>query len=60
VVPGEIDRIRLAWPDTGAAEAAVVAEVLESGMLTQGPVLAEFERELARACETTHALAVSS
>jgi dTDP-4-amino-4,6-dideoxygalactose transaminase len=29
-------------------------------MLTQGPVVAEFERELAAACETTHALAVSS
>jgi dTDP-4-amino-4,6-dideoxygalactose transaminase len=29
-------------------------------MLTQGPVVAEFERELAAACETAHALAVSS
>jgi dTDP-4-amino-4,6-dideoxygalactose transaminase len=29
-------------------------------MLTQGPVVAEFERELAAACESTHALAVSS
>ena len=29
-------------------------------MLTQGPVVADFEAELARACETRHALAVSS
>jgi dTDP-4-amino-4,6-dideoxygalactose transaminase len=60
VVPGEIERIRLARPDTGAEEAAAVADVLESGMLTQGPVTAEFEQELAWACETTHAIAVSS
>jgi perosamine synthetase len=60
VVPGEVERIRLARPDTGAAEAAAVAAVLETGMLTQGPIVAEFERELAAACETTHALAVSS
>jgi dTDP-4-amino-4,6-dideoxygalactose transaminase len=60
VVPDEIDRIRLARPDTGAEEAALVADVLESGMLTQGPIVAELEQELERACETTHALAVSS
>jgi dTDP-4-amino-4,6-dideoxygalactose transaminase len=60
VVPGEIEKIRLARPDTGAEEAAAVAEVLASGMLTQGPVVAEFEQGLAAACETTHALAVSS
>src|SRR5262249_54005532 len=41
-------------------EAAAVAAVLESGMLTQGPLVAELEDELARACETTHAIAVSS
>jgi len=52
--------IRLARPDTGAEEAAAVAKVLETGMLTQGPVVAEFEQELAWACETTHAIAVSS
>ena len=60
MVPREVEKIRLARPDTGAEELAAVAEVLESGMLTQGPVVAEFERELARACETTHAFAVSS
>ncbi len=60
MVPGEIERVRLARPDTGAAEAEAVAKVLESGMLTQGPVVAEFEQELAWACEATHAIAVSS
>jgi len=34
--------------------------VLESGMLTMGPKVPEFEAELARACEVEHALAVSS
>ncbi|HST26335.1 MAG TPA: DegT/DnrJ/EryC1/StrS family aminotransferase [Gaiellaceae bacterium] len=44
----------------GADEAAAVAEVLESGRLTMGPRVAEFEGELARACEVEHAVAVSS
>jgi perosamine synthetase len=52
--------IRLAWPDVGAEEAAAVAEVLETGQLTMGPKVAEFEAELARACEVEHAVAVSS
>jgi perosamine synthetase len=60
VVPGEVERIRLARPDTGAEELAAVAGVLESGMLTQGPVVAAFEEELRLVCETTHALAVTS
>lgn len=52
--------IRLAWPDLGEEELAAVAEVLESGQLTMGPKVAEFEEELARACEVEHAVAVSS
>lgn len=52
--------IRLAWPDVGRAELDALAEVIESGMLTMGPRVAEFEAELARACETRHAVAVSS
>jgi dTDP-4-amino-4,6-dideoxygalactose transaminase len=44
----------------GAAELAEVEAVLETGMLTMGPKVAEFEAELARACEVEHALAVSS
>jgi dTDP-4-amino-4,6-dideoxygalactose transaminase len=52
--------IRLAWPDVGPAEAEAVAEVLESGQLTMGPKVDEFERGLAAACGTEHAVAVSS
>jgi dTDP-4-amino-4,6-dideoxygalactose transaminase len=52
--------IRLAWPDVGPAELEAVAEVLESGQLTMGPKVDEFERGLAAACGTEHALAVSS
>ena len=37
-----------------------MAEVLESGLLTMGPKVAEFESELARVCERPHAVAVSS
>jgi dTDP-4-amino-4,6-dideoxygalactose transaminase len=37
-----------------------VARVIESGMLTMGPRVAEFEAEIAHACEVAHAVAVSS
>jgi dTDP-4-amino-4,6-dideoxygalactose transaminase len=60
VVQGEDARIRLGWPDVGAAELAEVAEVLETGMLTMGPKVGEFEAEIARLCEVEHALAVTS
>jgi perosamine synthetase len=52
--------IRLARPDVGADEARAVAEVLESGRLTMGPRVEEFEAELARVCAVRHAVAVSS
>jgi perosamine synthetase len=55
-----VDLIRLAWPDVGAAEAQAVAEVLESGQLTMGPKVDEFEHGLAAACGTEHAVVVSS
>ena len=54
------DLIRLARPDVGATEAEAVAEVLESGRLTMGPKVEEFEQGLAGACGTEHAVAVSS
>ena len=52
--------IRLAWPDLGPEELAAVAEVLESGQLTMGPRVEEFERALADACGVEHAVVVSS
>ena len=60
MVQGEGTRVRLGWPDVGERELAEVAEVLESGMLTMGPKVAEFEAEIARLCEVEHALAVTS
>jgi dTDP-4-amino-4,6-dideoxygalactose transaminase len=54
------DLIRLARPDVGAEEAAAVAEVLETGRLTMGPKVLEFERLLAGACGVENAVAVSS
>jgi perosamine synthetase len=56
----EADRIRLAWPDLGREELDALAEVIEGGMLTMGPRVPEFEAALARACDTRHAVAVSS
>jgi perosamine synthetase len=60
VVQREDARIRLGWPDVGSAELDAVADVLEGGMLTMGPRVAEFEEAVARACEVTSAVAVSS
>ena len=53
-------RIRLGWPDVGEAELAEVAGVLETGMLTMGPKVPEFEQLLAEACGVDEAVAVSS
>ncbi len=52
--------IRLARPDVGADELAAVTEVIESGQLTMGPKVAEFEDAVAEAVGTAHAAAVSS
>jgi perosamine synthetase len=52
--------IRLARPDVGEAELAAIAEVLESGTLTMGTKVGEFERALAAACGTAHAAVCSS
>jgi perosamine synthetase len=52
--------IRLAWPDLGDEELSSIAEVVESGQLTMGPKVAEFERMLAEACGTPYAVALSS
>jgi perosamine synthetase len=52
--------VRLARPDVGEEELAEVAAVLETGQLTMGPKVAEFETEVARACGVEHAIAVSS
>jgi dTDP-4-amino-4,6-dideoxygalactose transaminase len=54
------DPIRLARPDVGEEELAAVAQVIESGQLTMGPRVEEFESALAAAVGTAHAAVVSS
>ena len=53
---------RSGWrgPTSGADEARAVEEVLDSGFLTMGPKVVEFEDALAGACEVPYAVAVSS
>ena len=55
-----MNEIRLARPDVGEPEAQAVREVLESGQLTMGAKVEEFERAIAGAVGVTHAAAVSS
>lgn len=54
------ERIQLARPWTGGDEVEAVARVLEGGWLTQGPEVAAFERNIARAVGSQHAVAVNS
>jgi perosamine synthetase len=52
--------IPISKPIIGEAEKAAVLAVLESGMLAQGPRVAELERRFAELCQTRHAIATSS
>jgi len=52
--------MRLNVPLTGDEEIAAVAEVLGTGYLTQGPKVAEFERQVAEFVGTAHGFATSS
>ncbi|HEY2074175.1 MAG TPA: DegT/DnrJ/EryC1/StrS family aminotransferase [Gaiellaceae bacterium] len=60
MVPQQAADVRLAFPDLGEEELAEIAAVLETGQLTMGPKVEEFEALLARASGTAHAAAVSS
>lgn len=53
-------RYQLARPELGEAESEAVRAVIESGWVTQGPKVAEFERAVADACGAAHGVAVSS
>lgn len=52
--------IRLTVPSIDETDIAAVAEVLRSGHLVQGPVVAEFERAIADYVDVRHAIAVSN
>jgi len=52
--------ISISKPFIGDAEKQAVLEVLESGMLAQGPVTARLEERFARLCDVKHAIATTS
>ncbi len=52
--------IPIAKPQIGEEEKLAVWAVLESGMLAQGPRVAEFEEQFAAYCGVRHAIATSS
>jgi perosamine synthetase len=52
--------ISISKPYIGDAEKQAVMEVLDSGMLAQGPRTAKFEERFARLCGVKHAIATSS
>ncbi len=52
--------ITISKPNFDGAEKAAVAEVLDSGMLAQGPKVFEFEKQFAEYIGTNHAIATSS
>jgi dTDP-4-amino-4,6-dideoxygalactose transaminase len=52
--------IPISKPFIGDAEKQAVLEVLESGMLAQGPRVAEFERRWAQLCGVKHAIATAN
>lgn len=58
--PSEVPFISIAKPELGAEEKAAVMAVLDSGMVVQGPRVAEFEARFAELCGVKHAVAVAS
>jgi perosamine synthetase len=52
--------IPVSRPSLGKEEAEAVARVMESGMIAQGQVVAEFERSFASYCGVKHAIATSN
>ncbi|WP_292365416.1 MULTISPECIES: DegT/DnrJ/EryC1/StrS family aminotransferase [unclassified Methanoculleus] len=53
-------KIPVARPLVGEEEIAAVADVMRSGMLAQGSVVADFESRFADYCGATHAIGVNS
>jgi perosamine synthetase len=55
-----MSKIPIAQPSTGTEEESAVSVVIRSGMLAQGPSVAQFEEQFARYCGVQHAIAVNS
>jgi dTDP-4-amino-4,6-dideoxygalactose transaminase len=55
-----VTTIPIADPDLGEEEQRRVSEVLESGVLADGPTVRRFEEEFAAYCEADHAVATSN
>ena len=55
-----MDVLPFALPDISRTEVAAVTECLESGWLTSGRKVAEFEAAFARTVKSGHAIAVNS
>ncbi len=58
--PQEARMIPISKPFIGDAEKQAVMEVLDSGMLVQGPRVAKLEEKFAALCGTRHAIATSN
>jgi len=54
------NRITLASVVVGDRERSLVASVLDSGSLAQGPMVADLEQRIASTCGTAHAIAVNN
>jgi dTDP-4-amino-4,6-dideoxygalactose transaminase len=59
-VSAETPRVPVVRPSLGDAEVEAAARVIRSGWVTQGPEVAAFETEFARAVRAPHAVAVSN
>jgi len=53
-------KVPIAQPVTGEEECRAAERVIMSGMLAQGPVVTEFEKQFAGYCGTKHAIAVNN
>jgi len=56
----ESPRIAMVRPCTGEEEKRAVSEVLDSGILAQGPAVRDFEKAFAAFCGVEHAVAVAN